>query len=459
MNSEIIIIGGGYAGLYCALELSQKYKVILLDNRNYLGGRAVTYYNNNIQYEIGAGRFHDKHKLLLSLIDRYHLTKIPLSNLDDSNYYHICKSSKINKLQYIDEKSNLLLDKKIKEIIKYGKQLDKQELQSMTFEELVIQCFQSKEMMIQLRNIFGYYAEFSIMNAYDAIRSFELDFLIKEFYILQEGFSTLSYKMGEEIKKNGGIIMNNAEVTDVIYDKKLNQYYCKYVLQHNQNHYHTKYINNLKNTKKNLKSNKLTSKNNSNNNNNIQELITDKVIFCIKTHQLKRFKILSSLKNEIDNITSSSLIRIYARYPKNKKTGKVWFSDIPKITTNHYLRQIIPINKETGLIMISYTDNKDTDIIRSKNKENRLKDFIQDCLFDLFPNKKIPNPTFLKFYDWTVGVHYWKKNINSDIISKKMIKPFNNQEIYIAGEGLSQNQAWIEGALETAKQVTNKIMK
>lgn len=453
MNKEIIIVGGGYAGLYCALELSKNFKVILLDDRNYLGGRAVTYYNRDIQYENGAGRFHDKHKLLLSLIDRYNLTKIPLSNLDNSNYYHICKHSKINKLQYIDDTSNQSLNIKIKEIIKYGKQLDKHELQSMTFQELVIKCFQSREMMIQLRNMFGYYAEFSIMNAYDAIRSFELDFLIKEFYILKEGFSKLSYKMGEEIKKNGGIIINNAEVIDVIYNKQSNNYNCKFIIQNNQNQYHNKYISNLKNTKKIIKSNNMTIKKN-----NIIELISDKVIFCIKTHQLKKFKILSSLKNEINNITSSSLIRIYAIYPKNKKDNKVWFHDIPKITTNHYLRQIIPINKEKGLIMISYTDNKDTNIIRTKQKENKLKEFIRNCLIDLFPNKEIPNPKFLKIYDWKVGVHYWTTNTNSDIISKKMIKPFNNKEIYIAGEGFSQNQAWIEGALETAKKVNDTIM-
>ena len=39
---DVIIIGGGMAGLNAALKLSKKNKILLLDNRNYLGGRIIT---------------------------------------------------------------------------------------------------------------------------------------------------------------------------------------------------------------------------------------------------------------------------------------------------------------------------------------------------------------------------------------------------------------------------------
>jgi len=56
-----------------------------------------------------------------------------------------------------------------------------------------------------------------------------------------------------------------------------------------------------------------------------------------------------------------------------------------------------------------------------------------------------------------VGSYTWKKNYDSEIISKYIINPINN--IYICGETYSLfNQAWIEGALETSDKVVKKII-
>ena len=35
----------------------------------------------------------------------------------------------------------------------------------------------------------------------------------------------------------------------------------------------------------------------------------------------------------------------------------LWFKNIKRTITDNYIRQIIPINYEEGLIMISYSDN------------------------------------------------------------------------------------------------------
>ena len=50
------------------------------------------------------------------------------------------------------------------------------------------------------------------------------------------------------------------------------------------------------------------------------------------------------------------LFRIYAQYPKDKQTNKVWFHKIKRTITDNYIRHIIPIDYEKGIIMISYTD-------------------------------------------------------------------------------------------------------
>ena len=63
----------------------------------------------------------------------------------------------------------------------------------------------------------------------------------------------------------------------------------------------------------------------------------------------------------VDNITPIPLIRIYAKYPKDK-SGKVWFHGLKRTITDNYIRHIIPIDYEKGLIMISYTDGKYADM-------------------------------------------------------------------------------------------------
>ena len=78
------IIGGGISGLYCALELSTKHKVILFDERDYLGGRILT--QNHL--ELGAARFNDTHILLLKLIKRFHLTPISIPKNQDYILYN-----------------------------------------------------------------------------------------------------------------------------------------------------------------------------------------------------------------------------------------------------------------------------------------------------------------------------------------------------------------------------------
>ena len=108
--------------------------------------------------------------------------------------------------------------------------------------------------------------------------------------------------------------------------------------------------------------------------------------------------------------------------------------------------------------MISYTDYKDTIPFISNGKlkkDDLIINIINTELKKIF-NIDIPNPIKLHSYYWINGCHYWKKNNDSEIISKYIINPINN--IYICGETYSlYNQAWIEGALETSNKVIKKI--
>ena len=88
---KVVIVGGGIGGLYASLHLSKIFDVILLDDRDYVGGRIHTH--KNPQYEIGALRFRKNHVLVNSLVKRYNLKKYRLEN----------------KRQYVDGKTTLVV--------------------------------------------------------------------------------------------------------------------------------------------------------------------------------------------------------------------------------------------------------------------------------------------------------------------------------------------------------------
>jgi monoamine oxidase len=150
----------------------------------------------------------------------------------------------------------------------------------------------------------------------------------------------------------------------------------------------------------------------------------------------------------LKQLGTSPLLRIYAKYPPNS-SGKIWFEDVPKTVTSNHLRYVIPINPKTGLIMISYTDGNDT--IYWKDKEDKtLETTIQKHVRDLFPDKEVPTPTYVQKHYWGGGCTYWLPGLyDVKEASHAAMNPSKN--LYVVGESISMQQAWIEGALESAE--------
>ena len=55
------------------------------------------------------------------------------------------------------------------------------------------------------------------------------------------------------------------------------------------------------------------------------------------------------------------------------------------------------------------------------------------------------------------GAGYWKPGFDRKKILKTIIKPIQNENIYICGENYSSHQAWVEGALETSELVLKQL--
>ena len=166
---------------------------------------------------------------------------------------------------------------------------------------------------------------------------------------------------------------------------------------------------------------------------------------------------LSAVKGE-------PLLRIYAKYPVNKKgtqgEGDVWFKGLRRTTTDSFLRHIIPINEKNGMIMVSYTDGVDTKPFakRKGEKETRINALVHDELRALFPERDIPDPQYFKMHLWPDGAYYWRAGSDSRVLSKKLVQPIDGVPLYTCGEGFSMKQAWMEGALETADDVLANIL-
>ena len=443
---DIIIVGGGIAGLYFLYTLlndnnNLNKKILLLEGSNRFGGRVRTIKGKNKGYEAGAGRFSDDHKLLIELLQKFNIdNRIPIP----STQKYINTNDKNNNIKSVEDTFNLEyikdVDNILNKIIKlYDNNKLKEQKKGLKVSDFnlleIVENNLNKKNSLTLYEKFPYYSELCVMNALDAINSFKNDFNSSiQYYILKGGLEQVIQKLLDFIKVNSK-------------------------------------GSNKSNNKSNSKSNNVTLKLNSNvnsvmcnNNDNSYTVCTQdfnydttNVVFAIDQKRLVNMKLFnkSELKVLKNSINYQPLIRVYAKYKKQNINGvkKVWFSGLNKIVTNEPIKYIIPINEDAGTIMISYTDGKHTEKIYESYINNTLNELINTSLNKLFPETKIPDPSFLEVYYFDVGCHYWTKGHYSNDYYNKIQNIREN--IYIIGEAYSTHQAWIEGALQSSLDVYN----
>jgi hypothetical protein len=407
MIYDLIIIGGGIAGLNILYELyknQSKLNILLIEKNNYLGGRIKTFRinlnNHDYQFEEGAGKFNDNHKLLINLIHELNLQEYIIKINSDSLF--IPSSNKINP-NFLNKNPFDFIDIVLQHLEKQEPNISRQ----YTFQEYVLKFnILTLDEFKYVLDSYGYYSELVNMNAFDAYTLFKKGINNKlQYYGLSCGLDKIIENIMNKIIELKVKIKMETEINDI------------------------EYINDIF---------KIESKN--------KIYYGKKIVLAIPKYYLKKLKILNEIKPLLDAITCKPLCRIYYIFDKQD----IWFQNIKKITTNNYLRYIIPIDKENGLIMISYTDNIYAKYWKNKKKEfTKIKKLIKKT-FGVIINK----PLFDKKSYWNCGVGYWKKNYDSKIISNKILHPLNIP-LYICGENYSENQGWIEGALITSNQISS----
>jgi len=443
-NYDIVIIGGGIAGLYTLYKLSKKYvhlKILLLESGQRYGGRIYSYKETIDKQEyvmdLGAGRLGYHHKLINSLINELGLKtkRIPIPNA--KTYIEVTEKNKVsNKTTTKDYIMNELTKFFFSPLVsKLGKSL-KQKYYLYDFLTKYVSASFSRK----VEDVFEYSSDLNELNAYDAIEYFKYDYNNEtKFFTLNGGLEQIIARLFLAIKKSRSYKSHNIKLHNLSNVENIT---------YKKNHASDLFEISVTNYK---------------GKGSGQETIYSKYVICaIPKKSLEQLEIFKPLLSELNSINSINLLRIYEIYNKNKESGEVWFKNVEKTITNSNVQFVIPINSDNGLIMSSYSDcanarywnnlltSKGLDYVKIKLHEKL------NLLFSIY-NIKVPLSKYIKMYFWDAGVACWKKDVDSDYLSSKLLNPY--PRVFIIGENYSKYQAWCEGALMTSESCIAKLVK
>ena len=405
------IIGAGITGLYLAYNLLlnriPSADIVIFEGSKRIGGRIYTNEHKGFRYSVGAGRLGKKHKYVMKLIKDFKL-KDQIINIGKNTNYFI-EGRLMNEEQLLKHYKSTF--KSLKELWKYaiekklnGNKYDPNLYNLHNYFSLILNANEVELLKISL----GYQGEMYDMNAYNGILTLRKDFDIRnnEFFVLRDGIQILCDVLYKYIVDAGVSVNFSSILEDVKDDDK--------TIRVNGNIY------------------------------NYSKLyLTLKRSDYMKINYFKKYDYL------FNTVSDGHLLRIFAQYKD------VWFKDMPKILTQNKLQFIIPIDYNSGLIQISYSDRYNADFWNAFKTEKDVKKYLTKILNEMFPEKNIKEPEWITMHFWKAGDHMWNVGVNTKKIQEKMDDIFIPKDIYILGETYSERQAWIEGAIETVHKKLN----
>jgi len=495
---DVLILGGGIAGLYAAYKIHQRspqFSILILEKENYLGGRVYTHRDKTMEVEAGAGRLSDKHIRVLELIQDLGL-KRKLSRLTAETLFiehgtgkrlnsvfdvpeNMSDDSELINSILMDRSQQLLLNDKqpivpivldailgentqpaaslVLKILVASKTADADALRNQTFLEYASSVLSPEEVAF-LEKSFGYYTELVVMNAYDACLLMDALSPLNAFYGIKGGFDQIIHRLEDKLRNLAGgriRILKNKTVEDIQYGPAKRDQARNTLRQRGGMFW-------------NNKTQKLHKRGDATGRGMIHRVVCSdgstysayRCVCALPKNAMEKFRVFRPIRSLLNKIVCGALCRIYAKYEPDKETGKMWFADLPKSTTDSNLRIIIPIDVKQGIIMVSYTDNKFAEywrkIYETKGEEGVEKEIAK--LMEETVGRPIPPAVRTNVFYWKCGVGYWGVGANSQKIAQRLVQPFPQQDLYICGENYSAtNQQWMEGALETAEHVVERM--
>ena len=390
---DVIIVGGGLAGLNVAHQLSKDLNILIIESEGHLGGRIYTYHGKEKVVEAGALRFNPTHRLLIALIHDLGLS---------SNIYQLTEAK-----TYTDDDvfipttpiPPLSLKTILNKIIRASKRSAPEHLRNLTFFDFA-RSVVPKEECNHLEASFGYSSELVLMNAHDALKLFAE--YSQTFYAMKGGLSQIVERLKTRLNH---VTVVQDTVTSVLAHGALFEVKTKLGI-----------------------------------------FTGAACVMAIPVRALEKIDLFRPLHPLLSLVKTSPLCRIYSNV--KKKNG------LPdhKFTTNSDLRMVIPISP--GVVMTSYTDGKYSKRWNKVYKEEGEKGVakkLESHFHQLGMKVELSNT---KFFYWDQGVAYWGVGADSEEIAETILQPFEGKHVYICGSNFScHHQQWMEGALETSERV------
>ncbi len=427
---DCIIVGAGISGLYCARELAKKHpswSIALAERYKGLGGRTYSYWPpgfDGIHWEMGAGRIHKSHKLLMDLVKEYGLTFVPIGS--DIGYQAYPGGA---------IQPNPFEDTLVPIYIEALQQLPQTVLAAHTVEELMRKIYGS-ELTNHVLSYFPYRAEVNTLRADLALESLldKAGVNSHEGYgVLGEGFSELVKRMREDCEARGVVVLNRHRLVNCFPagGKATNLLFS------------------------------FDSRKEGGAAGKIQLRAEKAVVLALHKDAVADLPIFRHWST-LQHLKTQPLLRTYAIFPVKKGHG-VWFEGMGRIVTPERPRYILPMNPKQGTIMISYTDGDDTEEysrILDRGGDKALESAILQDVRKLFPEMEIPKPAFFRSHMWETGCTYWLPgSYDPAEESDKACHPLPTKfpGVWLCGESWSLKQAWVEGALAQSVKMLNKM--
>lgn len=429
---DIIIAGSGVAGLYTAVELlravGRRLRVAVLERDGRVGGRAYTFKGrvagHAVQWEAGAGRISERHRLVLSLLKRYGLTWTPIGS---GLHYKDTYSSEFEP-NHFEPAIPVLLDTLAG--------LPVEELATHTIRQLFTRVHGAalaESYFIR----FPYRAEIDVMRADRALGLFREEMRRQEGYgICVEGLSALTDAMRKEIERRGGAVLLKHEVIGWEQRGAADRV-----------HVELRVGPASEGAGRPLK-----------------VVTADHLVLALPAVALRQLLPLKKWA-PLARLTMTPLVRIYGVFPKDEATGKRWYEEYQgRIVTSTPIRYIIPGNPAIGSVQMSYTDTQDAlywiERVRARGEDEVGEEVLTELRRLLKPS--IPPPQMVRVHAWDAGVSYWLPGRYSPAdLSVEALTPFPDSApgIHICGESFSLRQGWMEGALEHADRLVRRLVR
>jgi len=410
---DIVIIGGGIAGLYSAYtikKLSPDTSFVLLerDRKEWIGGRMGndTFYGASVVVGAGIGR-KKKDKLLIKLLKEL---CVPTKEFDVQINYAQTIPNVVNVQKIIDYLKGIY-EKKIT-------QKDQKNKTNLTFSQ-----FAKKELGPDLYNSFivsAGYTDYEKEDVYDVLYDYGWEDNMTGWKGLSIPWKQLVLKLcdtigWEHIKYKTVVIgiQQNKDTSSFIYDVYTNKltYRCKKIIV-------------------------------ATNINGILKLVpgADQI---------------GSLYRQIHG---QPFVRVYAKFPE--KSAQIMKSYVPYQTiVPGPLHKIIPMSND--VYMIAYSDNEGALYLKGHLENTAKNRHFFEYLLEIslgIPENTI-SITSIKDYYWSIGTHYYGP-LDKTVFDSRNSFIHETQHpgpnILVVGEVVSSDQGWTEGALESVHSVLNK---